>query len=144
MAPSSSKSAASAKDNRRKSSSAASKDPKIVTLKVRPDRLRKILAPATADIKEDTPVKDVKDSSPSISTPVPAPATSNPDNGSESNPATPANGGTPAPSVMGPPDTKTAKKGGVKRSAAAANGDGKPRGKPGPKKRQRLYVPSAP
>lgn len=138
MAPSSSKSAAPAKDNRRKSSS-ASKDSKVITLKVSSDRLRKLLAPASADIKEDTPIKDVKDSTPANSPPVVAPAASNPEIGSESNPATPANGGTPAPSVMGPPDTKAAaKKGGVKRSAGAANGDGKPRGKPGPKKRQRM------
>lgn len=86
-------------------------------------------------------MKDVKDSPTSDSTPVPAPAPSNPENGSDSNPATPANGGTPAPSVMGPPgEGQGPKKKGVKRSAAAANGDGqaKVRGKPGPKKRQRL------
>lgn len=134
MAPPASKSATPAKDNRRKSS--ASKDSKIVTLKLVPDVLRALVAPVPEPVKEDSPVKDVKDS-PSNSTPAPAPAASNPENGSDSNPATPANGGTPAPSVMGPPD----KKKGIKRTAAAANGDGaKVRGKPGPKKRQRMYV----
>lgn len=137
MAPSTSKSGTPAKDkDSRRKSSTASRDSKIVTLKVLPDRLQNLLAPASQSAKEETPINDVdvKDS-PSASTPVPAPAASNPENGSDSNPATPANGGTPAPSVMGPPD----KKKGVKRSAAAANGDGaKVRGKPGPKKRQRM------
>lgn len=142
MAPSTNKTATPAKekDNRRKSSSAASRDSKIVVLKVLPERLQTLLAPASVPAsqpsKEPTPLADadMKDS-PSVSTPVPAPAASNPENGSDSNPATPANGGTPAPSVMGPPD----KKKGVKRSAAAVNGDtAKVRGKPGPKKRQRM------
>lgn len=134
MAPSSSKTATIAKDKQRKSS--ATKDAKVLTLKVSPDRLRALLDPASQAIKEDTPMKDVKDS-PGASTPVPAPtASSNPENPSDSSPATPANGDTPAPAAMGPPD----KKKGVKRSAAAANGDGhaKVRGKPGPKKRQRM------
>lgn len=80
-------------------------------------------------------MKDLK-ASPD-STPVAASSTLNADNpASDSAPATPgANGGTPAPSAMGPPD----KKKGVKRTAAtAANGEAKAKGKPGPKKRQRL------
>ncbi|KUI58492.1 INO80 complex subunit 4 [Cytospora mali] len=135
MAPSS-KTAGSAKD-RRKSSSAASR---LITLKVSPDRLRTLLDPASETPKEDTPMKDAKDS-PSDSTSLLAATATNPENASDSNPATPANGSTPVPSVMGPPgEGQGPKKKGVKRSAAAANGDGasKIRGKPGPKKRQRM------
>ncbi|KAF3761104.1 hypothetical protein M406DRAFT_358480 [Cryphonectria parasitica EP155] len=140
MAPSTSRTSTPAKDKQRKASASSSKDSKILTLKVSPDRLRALLdpaptpTPAPEPVKEDTPVKDIKDS-PGASTPQPAPA-SNPENVSDSSPATPANGGTPAPTAMGPPD----KKKGQKRSAAAANGDGqaKVRGKPGPKKRQRM------
>ncbi|KAJ4418365.1 hypothetical protein N0V82_005646 [Gnomoniopsis sp. IMI 355080] len=135
MAPSNPKSAASAKDKPRKSSGAA-KDAKIVVLKVSPDKLQAITNPTPRLTKEDTPMKDMKISP--DSTPVTASATLNADNpASDSAPATPgANGGTPAPSAMGPPD----KKKGVKRSAgaAAANGEAKAKGKPGPKKRQRL------
>lgn len=83
-------------------------------------------------------MKDSNDS-PSVSTPQPNGAAAIPDNASDSNPATPGNGGTPAPSVMGPPgDGQGPKKKGVKRSAAAANGDAPPkvRGKPGPKRRK--------
>lgn len=135
MAPSNPKSAPSAKDKPRKSSSAAAaKDSKIILLKVSSDKLRAIVDPTSCLAKEDTPIKDLKISP--ESTPVAASATLNADNpASDSNPATPgANGGTPAPSAMGPPD----KKKGVKRSAAAANGEAKAKGKPGPKKRQRL------
>lgn len=135
MAPANAKSAAAAKDKPRKSS--AGRDSKIVVLNVSPDRLRAILNPTPPLVKEDTPMEDVKTSP--ASTPVAAPAAVNPDAlASDSNPATPgANGGTPGPSTMGPPD----KKKGVKRSAtavAAANGEAKAKGKPGPKKRQRL------
>lgn len=87
-------------------------------------------------------MKDSNDS-PSVSTPQPNGAAAIPDNASDSNPATPGNGGTPAPSVMGPPgDGQGPKKKGVKRSAAAANGDAPPkvRGKPGPKRRKVKYV----
>ncbi|KAK7737923.1 hypothetical protein SLS53_006301 [Cytospora paraplurivora] len=146
MAPSS-KAAGSGKD-RRKSSSATSR---LVVLKVSPDRLRTLLKPesdavplVTKDDTEDTPMKDVKDS-PSDSTSLPPAAATNPEIATEvatdSNPATPANGGTPVPSVMGPPgEGQGPKKKGVKRSATAANGDSsaKIRGKPGPKKRQRM------
>ncbi|PSR87303.1 DUF1711 domain protein [Coniella lustricola] len=133
---SSSRNATPAKDKPRKPSS--SKESKVVTLKVAVDRLRSIMDPTFQPAKEDTPMQDIKES-PGASTPQPAPVTaadSNPDLASESSLATPANGGTPVPPAMGPPD----KKKGVKRSAAAANGDGtaKVRGKPGPKKRQRM------
>lgn len=87
-------------------------------------------------------MKDSNDT-PSASTPVPNGGAAIPDNASDSNPATPGNGGTPAPSVMGPPgDGQGPKKKGVKRSAAATNGDAPPkvRGKPGPKRRKVKYV----
>lgn len=137
MAPSSK--STPAKDRRKSSASTASAASKVITLKVSPDRLRAVLDPAASDAaKEDTPMKDSNDS-PSTSTPVPNGAAAIPDNASDSNPATPGNGGTPAPSVMGPPgDGQGPKKKGVKRSAAATNGDAPPkvRGKPGPKRRK--------
>lgn len=121
---------------RRSASASATPDTakpsRIVTLKVNPKKLRAIVDPDSLK-KEDTPVKeDVKDS-PATSTTVPAPT----ETASDSNPATPAANGTPAPQTMGPP-TEGPKKKGVKRSAAAANGEPKARGKPGPKKKQRL------
>lgn len=141
MAPSSK--STPAKDRRKSSASTASAASKVITLKVSPDRLRAVLDPAASDAaKEDTPMKDSNDS-PSTSTPVPNGAAAIPDNASDSNPATPGNGGTPAPSVMGPPgDGQGPKKKGVKRSAAATNGDAPPkvRGKPGPKRRKVKYV----
>lgn len=129
-----------ATEGRRK---AGGKPSLVVTLAVSPARLREILP---GFIKEDTPSvkdvpvpKDVKDSPANSS----APVNSNGENASDSNTATPAAEGTPAPSVMGPP-TEGPKKKGTKRSAVGANGatDGsaKPRGKPGPKKKPRLYV----
>ncbi|KAG8158671.1 hypothetical protein KVR01_011793 [Diaporthe batatas] len=137
MAPSSK--STPAKDRRKSSASTTSATSKVITLKVHPDRLRAVLDPAASDAaKEDTPMKDSNDS-PSVSTPQPNGAAANPDNASDSNPATPGNGGTPAPSVMGPPgDGQGPKKKGVKRSAAATNGDAPPkvRGKPGPKRRK--------
>ncbi|ROV96825.1 hypothetical protein VMCG_07921 [Cytospora schulzeri] len=136
MAPSI-KTAGSAKD-RRKSSSASSR---LITLKVSPDRLRILLDPTSETPKEDTPMKDAKDSPSVESTSQQAAAATIPENASDSNPATPANGSTPVPSVMGPPgEGQGPKKKGVKRPAAAVNGDAasKIRGKPGPKKRQRM------
>jgi hypothetical protein len=135
-------------DARRKSSTKATL---IVILKVSPDKLRALIAPA---VKEESPVKDIeaKTESPvdadaaSASGSQPPASNTNGDNASDSNAATPVADatpaeGTPAPSVMGPP-TEGPKKKGVKRSAAVANGsiDGipKPRGKPGPKKKPRL------
>ncbi|KAK4191226.1 INO80 complex, subunit Ies4 [Podospora australis] len=142
MAPSN-KNAAAAKDRRKSSnttaapvagaSSSSSKPSHIITLKVPREKLRAIIDPDY--VKEDTPVKE----SPATSTTLPAPTNSNTENASDSSPNTPA-AGTPAPpSVsMGPP-TEGPKKKGVKRGAAAlANGEPKVRGKPGPKKKQRL------
>lgn len=130
MPPSNTKGAASAKDKSRKSS--AAKDTKIITLKVSPNRLRLLLNPDLKLVKENTPVNDSKVSPESTPTAAPPASTDNP--ASDSNPATPGANGTPVPSVMGPPE----KKKGVKRSAPAANGESKAKGKPGPKKRQRL------
>ncbi|KAH8911789.1 DUF1711-domain-containing protein [Coniochaeta sp. PMI_546] len=107
---------------------------RIVTLKVYPRKLRAILDPDSLK-KGDTPVKEDVKGSPAPSTTIPDP--SNPENASDSNPATPAASGTPAPQSMGPP-VEGPKKKGVKRSAGAANGEPKARGKPGPKKKQRL------
>lgn len=140
---------------RRKSS--GGKGGLVVVLSVTPEKLKEIVEPSP--VKEDSPVKmDVDESnevketqetqesqdSPATSTTLPAPAATNGENASDSNPATPAAGGTPAPTSMGPP-TEGVKKKGTKRGAAAANGlgpDGQPkvRGKPGPKKKARLYV----
>lgn len=157
MAPSS-KTASAAKDRRKsantkdakttavdsvqESSSPAksTKSSKIVTLQVPSDKLRAIVDPASL-VKEETPVPPVKDAkdSPATSTTLPAATNSNGENASDSNPATPAASGTPAPQLMGPP-TEGPKKKGVKRAAGAANGNGEPkaRGKPGPKKKQRV------
>src|SRR4051812_23220311 len=104
---------------------------RVVTLKVTPRKLRAIVAPSTLP-KEETPVKEDLKESPATSTTIPAPEIA-----SDSNPPTPAAGGTPVPQSMGPP-VEGPKKKGVKRSAAAANGEPKARGKPGPKKKQRL------
>ncbi|KAH6655535.1 INO80 complex, subunit Ies4 [Truncatella angustata] len=123
--------------DRRKSAGKTS----LVTLKVSPDRLRRLLDPEAPPAKEDSPSKE----SPATSA-LPAEAAvapSNGDNASSSNPGTPAAAavaavGTPSQVSMGPP-TEGPKKKGVKRSAAGANGiEPKARGKPGPKKKPRL------
>ncbi|AEO55929.1 hypothetical protein MYCTH_79897 [Thermothelomyces thermophilus ATCC 42464] len=138
MAPSSKNAAAAAKDRRKSSNTAgpavtgAAASPSsshLVTLKVPPQRLRAIVDPDF--VEEDTPAKQ----SPA------AAATSGTENASDSTPNSPP-AGTPASqsAVMGPPSEGPKKKG-VKRSAAAAtngNGEAKVRGKPGPKKKQRL------
>jgi len=144
--PPSSKHASAAKD-RRKSSTATSaasavgplKEKHIVTLTVHPLKLRALLDPGS--IKEDSPVKESNES-PATSNTLVATANSNTENASDSTPDTPA-AGTPAPqgAPMGPPADGPNKKKGVKRTAGqAANGNGEPkvRGKPGPKKKQRL------
>jgi len=118
----------------RRSSTPEKTPSRIVTLKVSPRKLRAIVDPASLK-KEETPVKEDAKDSPVTSTTIPAP--SNAENASDSNPATPGANGTPAPQPMGPP-TEGPKKKGVKRSAGAANGEPKARGKPGPKKKQRL------
>lgn len=111
----------------------------VVTLKVPPKKLKSLFE-STPDVsaKEESPAKD----SPATSATLQATAPSNGDNASDSTPNTPAASGTPAPSSsMGPP-AEGPKKKGVKRSAAGANGSSDPlakvRGKPGPKKKQRL------
>ncbi|KAK1750592.1 INO80 complex, subunit Ies4 [Echria macrotheca] len=143
--PPSSKHAAASKDRRKSNTASAiitSSNPAanslIITLKANPRKLRAIIDPDS--IKEDSPVKETKES-PATSTTLPAATNSNGENASDSTPNTPAPG-TPAPpaSTMGPPVDGPKKKG-VKRSAAAlANGTGEPkvRGKPGPKKKQKL------
>ncbi|KAL2148318.1 hypothetical protein VTH82DRAFT_2238 [Thermothelomyces myriococcoides] len=137
MAPSSKNAATAAKD-RRKSGNAAGpavtgavspSSSHIVTLRVPPQRLRAIVDPDS--VEDDTPAKQ----SPAA---VPASGT---ENASDSTPNSPP-AGTPASqsAVMGPPSEGPKKKG-VKRSAVAAtngNGEAKIRGKPGPKKKQRL------
>ena len=139
MAPSS-KTAATAKDRRKSGQASALPTPGslVVTLKVSPQKLRTIVDPDY--VKEDTPMQDVK-ASPAPSATLPVAPNSNTENASDSTPDTPA-AGTPAPqppTAMGPP-VEGPKKKGVKRSAAATNGNGEPkvRGKPGPKKKQRL------
>lgn len=140
MAPSS-KNAAVAKDRRKSGNTAAAsaaapgKPTLVVTLKVPPQKLRAISDPDF--VMDDTPAN----LSPSASGVPAATNGSSAENASDSTPDTPA-AGTPAPpsSVMGPP-TEGPKKKGVKRNAAAAangNGEQKVRGKPGPKKKQRL------
>jgi hypothetical protein len=126
-------------DGRRKS---GGKPNMVVTLKVSTDELRKLLDPSALDpsaVKEESPLKDTKASP--VESPAAAPASTNgnADNASDSNAATPAGDGTPGPSTMGPP-TENPKKKGVKRAAPNNDGIPKPRGKPGPKKKPRLYV----
>ncbi|KAJ0161860.1 INO80 complex subunit 4 [Colletotrichum tanaceti] len=123
----------------------------VVTLAVSADRLKQILdpeedSPVKMDVEETNGTKETQESqdSPATSTTLPAPVATNGETASDSNPGTPAGDGTPAPTSMGPP-TEGIKKKGTKRSAAAVNGlgpDGQPkiRGKPGPKKKARLYV----
>ncbi|KAI2630074.1 INO80 complex, subunit Ies4 [Xylaria nigripes] len=128
-------SAPSKEKDRRKSTG---KSAAVVTLRVPPDRLRKILDPSW--IKEQSPMKESFASSPAPFGENPAVAASQDDNASSSAPGTPAVNGTSSQTPMGPP-TDNPKKKGVKRSAAAANGNdptAKIRGKPGPKKKARL------
>ncbi|KAK4169197.1 INO80 complex, subunit Ies4 [Cladorrhinum sp. PSN259] len=143
--PPSSKNTAATKDRRKSSNNSGttaasgtaaaspSKDAKVVTLRVPSHKLRAILDPDYVQ-QEEIPMKD----SPGTSTTLAAAANFNAENVSDSTPDTPA-AGTPAPqSSMGPPVDGPKKKG-VKRGAAtAANGEPKVRGKPGPKKKQRL------
>ncbi|KAJ3572629.1 hypothetical protein NPX13_g4983 [Xylaria arbuscula] len=133
MAPTSKPSVAKDKDRRR----STGKSSALVTLRVPSDRLRKILDPSW--VKEDTPMKDSSVSSPAPVNDAPTAAASQDDNATPSSPGTPAASGTPSQNAMGPPTD--GKKKGVKRSAAAANGNdptAKVRGKPGPKKKARL------
>lgn len=125
------------KDKDRRKSSTGSKT-SIVTLKVSPDKLRKLLDPTS--VKEESPAK--ASPAPSSNTPAepvaPAEPATNGENASTSNPGTPAQADTPSQTPMGPP-TDGPKKKGVKRSAPGANGaEPRARGKPGPKKKPRL------
>jgi hypothetical protein len=136
MAPHANKAA----DGRRKS---GSKHEMFVTLKVSPAQLREIMQPSA--VKEESPVEESKEhESPDPSVTPAAHAVSNGEQASDSNVATPAADGTPVPPTKAPPAEGGPKKKGVKRSAPATDtpGDGtpKPRGKPGPKKKPRLYV----
>jgi hypothetical protein len=128
--PSSTKSAAPAKDKDRRKS--GGKPSLVSTLKVSPDKLRKIVDPSA--VKEETPAKESA-ASPTL---LPTVAVSSGENASESTPGTPAGTRTPSQVPMGPP-AEGSKKKGVKRSAPGANGsESKVRGKPGPKKKPRL------
>ncbi|KAK0638869.1 INO80 complex, subunit Ies4 [Cercophora newfieldiana] len=146
--PPSSKHVAASKDRRKSNTAGAvttaaitsgspSKNSLVVTLRTTSQKLRAIVDPGFA--KEESPLKEAKES-PATSTTLPAATNSLAENASDSTPNTPA-AGTPAPqpAAMGPPADGPKKKG-VKRSAAATNGNGEPkvRGKPGPKKKQRL------
>ncbi|KAL1842028.1 hypothetical protein VTJ49DRAFT_6194 [Mycothermus thermophilus] len=101
----------------------SSKPSHIVTLKVPPNKLRAIIDP-------DSVADDVNK---------PSPSPANPNSGAEN--ASDSAAPSPPASSMGPPADGPKKKG-VKRTAGAAgvNGNGEPRvrGKPGPKKKQRL------
>lgn len=132
MAPSSKNATPSNKDRRKSGIAAAGNgnaaaSSKIVTLKVTPERLRAIFDPDI--LMEDAPASKAS----------PAAANSNTENATESNPNSPSASTPAGQSVMGPP-AEGPKKKGVKRGAAALgpNGEPKPRGKPGPKKKQRL------
>ncbi|KAI0024255.1 DUF1711-domain-containing protein [Xylariomycetidae sp. FL0641] len=133
--PATSKTSAGGKEKDRRRSTG--KNSTIVTLRVQPSGLRKILDPSS--VKEESPAKSSP--APSASAPSATMATgSNGENASPSSPGTPAPNGTPSQPAMGPP-TEAPKKKGTKRGAAAANGGdptAKIRGKPGPKKKPRL------
>ncbi|KAJ2901246.1 hypothetical protein MKZ38_002110 [Zalerion maritima] len=107
----------------------------LVTLKVNLEKLRAIVDPASMK-PEPSPSKD----SPATSTTIAgAPVVNGTENPSEN----PSNAGTPAPSqaapgVPGTPAVEMPKKKGVKRAVQGPNGEPKPRGKPGPKKKARL------
>ncbi|KAI1823841.1 INO80 complex, subunit Ies4 [Xylaria intraflava] len=131
-----SKASAPGKEKDRRKS--AGKSAAVITLRVSSDRLRKILDPSWT--KEQSPTKESSASSPVPLSDTPVAPASQDDNASSSAPGTPAVNGTAAQTPMGPP-TDNPKKKGVKRSAAAANGNdptAKIRGKPGPKKKAKL------
>lgn len=129
----------------------AAKKSKIVVLRLAPDVLRRALPQPTP---EET--KPASSNSPSTATPdepvaVDAAATASLQQSESAD--TPAPDGTPAegPSTSAPPTNGVKRKGipgpkpGTKRTlqqTVDANGVPKPRGKPGPKKKPRPYVPS--
>ncbi|KAG6000390.1 hypothetical protein E4U21_005495 [Claviceps maximensis] len=124
-------------DGRRKS---GGKSGLVITLKVTPSSLRKLVLPETPESKSPAPLDSTESKesldSPAHSINLAASGVSNGDNASDSNAATPAAEGTPAPASMAPPID--GRKKGAKRSAAALDGMPKIRGKPGPKKKPRL------
>ncbi|KAI1851057.1 hypothetical protein JX265_002896 [Neoarthrinium moseri] len=130
--PATTKTATPAKEKDRRKS--GGKPSLLTTLRVSPNRLRQLLDPSS--LKAETPTKESPATSATLPTETAA-AASNGDNASESNPGTPAPAGTPSQGPMGPPADGPKKKG-VKRGAAALNGEPKIRGKPGPKKKPRL------
>jgi hypothetical protein len=132
MPPSTAKVAAPPKDKDRRKS--GGKPTLLQTLRVSPINLRRIIDPSS--IKEESPVKASPDTSTTLANEASAPV-SNGDNGSESNPGTPAPSGTPSQGAMGPP-SESLKKKGVKRAANGGDPMAKIRGKPGPKKKQRM------
>ncbi|KHN96665.1 DUF1711 domain protein [Metarhizium album ARSEF 1941] len=124
-------------DGRRKS---GGKPALLVTLKITASRLREVMHAESPDAespvrKESSEPKD-SGASPALSAQFAVSGVSNGDNASDSNTATPAAEGTPAPSSVAPPTD--GRKKGAKRSAATIDGLPKPRGKPGPKKKPRL------
>jgi hypothetical protein len=124
-------------DGRRKS---GGKPALLVTLKISSSRLREVLHVDSSDTESPMPKVSIEPKE-SVDSPVPsaqlaASGVSNGDNASDSNAATPAAEGTPAPPSMAPP--VDGRKKGAKRSAATLDGVPKPRGKPGPKKKPRL------
>lgn len=124
-------------DGRRKS---GGKPTLVVTLTVPSAILREALGQDEAKPESPAAASDHKDSTSDVkeSPSTPPPATNGSGEApSDSNAATPAGEGTPAPSMMGPPTD--GRKKGVKRGAPAT-GEPKIRGKPGPKKKPRLYV----
>lgn len=134
--PAASKTSVVSKEKDRRKS--AGKPSAVVILRVPSDRLRKILDPSWT--KEDSPAKESPAPLPVPANETPVAVVSQDENASPSSPGTPAASATPSQTPMGPP-TDNLKKKGVKRSAAAANGNdptAKIRGKPGPKKKARL------
>lgn len=124
-------------DGRRKS---GGKSGLLVTLKIPSSRLREVMHIESPEAESPAP-KESTEPKESVDSPVPSnnlavSGLSNGDNASDSNAATPAAEGTPAPASMAPPTD--GRKKGAKRSAATIDGVPKPRGKPGPKKKPRL------
>lgn len=118
---------------RRKLSGPKEKSTMIITLKLAPEKLRRVGKPL---IEDDSPSKESTSTLPST---LPVANSQNGDAPIESNPNTPAPNGiaTPVSSSM-PPPTEIIKKKSAKRSSTAADITPRVRGKPGPKKRARL------
>lgn len=115
------------------------KPSQIITLKLSPEKLRKFAPP---DVKKEVKEEPVIKESPSAIAPAESAPASDGLKISDSTTSTLPTAGTPLPLSSMPPPTEGVKKKGVKRGTAALTADGLPkvRGKPGPKKRPRLYV----